>query len=177
MSNYRYIHPERKKAFAVMSNHFSSKAIAKSNGVSVRTIQRVTKRWRTTGQVAKRSIAIGRPRILSSIDVSVSRPMAIDLRNLLIFSQYLEGLVERTPDIYLSELQSYLEAARDIHVSEDTIQRALCNRGWTRKKVRNFPICECIAELRIQLTPVAEEADPEAQAMYEMLIGDLYQPE
>ncbi|KAJ7195146.1 hypothetical protein C8J57DRAFT_1034312, partial [Mycena rebaudengoi] len=106
--NYRYIHPERKKAFAVMSNHFSSKAIAKSNGVSVRTIQRVTKRWRTTGQVAKRSIAIGRPRILSSMDVS-----------------YLEGLVERTPDIYLSELQSYLEAARDIHVSEDTIQRAL----------------------------------------------------
>ncbi|KAJ7916717.1 hypothetical protein B0H13DRAFT_1550097, partial [Mycena leptocephala] len=106
--NYRYIHPERKKGFVVMTNHLSTNVIAKSNGVSPRTVQRVKRIWKTTGQVVNKSLANGRPRVLSSGDVS-----------------YLEGLIERTPDIYLSELQCYLETARDIHVSEDTMSRAL----------------------------------------------------
>ncbi|KAJ7788701.1 hypothetical protein B0H14DRAFT_3503894 [Mycena olivaceomarginata] len=38
--NYRYIHPERKMVFAVMSNHLGSDAIAQANGVSQRTVQR-----------------------------------------------------------------------------------------------------------------------------------------
>ncbi|KAJ7939022.1 hypothetical protein B0H13DRAFT_1446856, partial [Mycena leptocephala] len=106
--NYRYIHPERKMAFAVMSNHLGSGAIAQANGVSQRTVQRVTNLWKTKGLVYNKSLAVGRPRALSSSDVS-----------------YLEGLIERTPDLLLSELQCYLETARDVHVCENTISRAL----------------------------------------------------
>ncbi|RPD55768.1 hypothetical protein L226DRAFT_443099, partial [Lentinus tigrinus ALCF2SS1-7] len=43
--------------------------------------------------------------------------------------------IERTPDIYLAELQEELEDARGIRVSCETIATALRHRGFTRKKV------------------------------------------
>jgi hypothetical protein len=48
--------------------------------------------------------------------------------------QFLEGCIERTPDIYLSELQQALNEACGINISEVTI--ALHHRGFSRKKVR-----------------------------------------
>ena len=51
------------------------------------------------------------------------------------YLQYLESLIERKPDIYLSELKEQLEAAYEVRVDETTISRTLKRRGYARKKV------------------------------------------
>ncbi|KAF9223034.1 hypothetical protein BS17DRAFT_706555, partial [Gyrodon lividus] len=48
---------------------------------------------------------------------------------------FLEGCIEQTPDIYLSELQDELRVACGITVHEAFIVRALQWRGFSRKKV------------------------------------------
>lgn len=48
--------------------------------------------------------------------------------------QFLEGLIQRTPDIYLAELQDELEQAFEEVVSKQTIWRSLRARGYTQKK-------------------------------------------
>ncbi|KAJ7664032.1 hypothetical protein DFH06DRAFT_986606, partial [Mycena polygramma] len=48
----------------------------------------------------------------------------------------LVGLVERTPDIFLYELQAEL-LEHDIEASLTSIWRALRRRGFTRKRVSN----------------------------------------
>jgi hypothetical protein len=52
--------------------------------------------------------------------------------------QYLESCIERTPDIYVSELQDELCQARGVVVSESTIIRTLQRKGFVRKKVNNL---------------------------------------
>jgi hypothetical protein len=49
--------------------------------------------------------------------------------------QFLEGLVERQPDILLSEIAEYLRQICHIDASPPTIMRTLYRRGFTRKKV------------------------------------------
>ncbi|KAF8994292.1 hypothetical protein BDQ17DRAFT_1251952, partial [Cyathus striatus] len=39
--------------------------------------------------------------------------------------QFLESCIQRTPDIYLEELQEELQEARDVFVSRTAILRAL----------------------------------------------------
>ena len=51
------------------------------------------------------------------------------------FIQFLEGLVERQPDILLSEIAEYLRHICHIDVSPATVMRTLRRRGFTRKKV------------------------------------------
>jgi hypothetical protein len=46
-------------------------------------------------------------------------------------AQYLEGCIERTPDINLSELKEELEDVCGVKVSESTIQHALHHHGFT----------------------------------------------
>ncbi|KAF8203990.1 hypothetical protein BJ912DRAFT_941579 [Pholiota molesta] len=77
----------------------ATKEIATATGVSPRTISRILRLWKTTGQTAKHSLDKGRPRALTSLEVS-----------------YLVGLVERRPDIYVSELQQALFVAYDVEV-------------------------------------------------------------
>ncbi|KAJ7665517.1 hypothetical protein B0H17DRAFT_858793, partial [Mycena rosella] len=45
------------------------------------------------------------------------------------------GLIERTPDLYLHELQEQLRDLCNVEVSLLTIWRALRHRGFTRKQV------------------------------------------
>ncbi|KAG8926769.1 hypothetical protein FRC01_008402 [Tulasnella sp. 417] len=52
-----------------------------------------------------------------------------------ILTAFPEGCIERRPDIYLSELQENLEAARGIITTMSTIQRTLLRRGFSRKRV------------------------------------------
>ena len=49
--------------------------------------------------------------------------------------QFLEGLVERQPDILLSEIAEHLRHICNIDASPATITRTLHRRGFTRKKV------------------------------------------
>jgi transposase len=73
---------------------------------------------RLTGCVIKKPLQNGRPRALNALDIA-----------------YLEGLIERTPDLYLSELKAILEEMREVEVSQETIRRSLLRRGFTRKRV------------------------------------------
>jgi len=49
--------------------------------------------------------------------------------------QFTEGLVERQPDILLSEIGEYLRHICHIDASSATITRTLHRQGFTRKKV------------------------------------------
>jgi len=82
-----------------------------------------------TGKVAK-DLNGGRPRKLNSLDLA-----------------YLESCIERTPDLYLRELQQMLFEARGVLVSEVCIERSLKRRGFTRKIVTR-PALERNEELR-----------------------------
>ncbi|KAJ4499392.1 hypothetical protein C8R41DRAFT_729452, partial [Lentinula lateritia] len=49
--------------------------------------------------------------------------------------QFLEGLLEQTPDLYLYEIKERLEDVYGANYTESTISRTLERRGWTRKKL------------------------------------------
>ncbi|KAH9066998.1 hypothetical protein EDB83DRAFT_2223245 [Lactarius deliciosus] len=114
----RHIHKAVKEQLVVMSGHLKSSAIARVTQISQRTVNRVLKLKQETGSVVRIPPTMGRPRLLNGLDVA-----------------YLERLVERTPDIFISELQFELYEARGVHVSSWTVQQALKQRGFTRKCV------------------------------------------
>lgn len=60
--------------------------------------------------------------------------------------QYLEGLVLRTPDLYLHELQRELLDTFGVDVALNTITLVLKGRGFSRKKVRYCAILYSIAD-------------------------------
>ncbi|KAJ7077936.1 hypothetical protein C8R44DRAFT_654861 [Mycena epipterygia] len=116
--NRRHIPLEQKQLFVVMANHKTPKEIAKVTNTSERTVQRVLQKWRTTGQCVRIPLELGRPRILTALDIS-----------------FLEGLVLRTPDIYTFELQRALFVNTGLGIAKSTIRDALIRRGYTRKTV------------------------------------------
>ena len=58
-----------------------------------------------------------------------------DKSELTNLGKYLESLLERTPDLYLRELQKDLAVNREVCVGISTISRTLKRRGFTRKKL------------------------------------------
>ncbi|KAF8055895.1 hypothetical protein FPV67DRAFT_1433604, partial [Lyophyllum atratum] len=108
MGNYRHIHPEQKKLITVLSCTMKPAEIASKTHFSLRTVHRILKTWRETGEVSRSEGQRGRRRILNPYEVT-----------------YLEGLVEHTPDIYLRELQNALFKAFEVDVDERTISRSL----------------------------------------------------
>jgi hypothetical protein len=75
--------------------------------------------------------------------------------------QYLESLIERTPDLYLHELKADLEENRGVSVDTSTVYRTLRRRGFTLKK-NNF---------------VASERVEEDRARYQIEVAENYHPE
>ena len=72
MANFRYISEEQKKLVVIMSiRGMSCKEIEKATGIGVRAIQCVKKLWRSSGKVVNKALDIGRPHILTSLEVSV----------------------------------------------------------------------------------------------------------
>ncbi|KAF8811482.1 hypothetical protein BYT27DRAFT_7023783, partial [Phlegmacium glaucopus] len=116
---YHYI-PEAEKQLVLRMSHrgMTVKEIMNATGMGRMTIFRIKSNWKHTGRVIHTSLENGRPRILSSLEVS-----------------YLESLVEQTPDIYGRELQYALFVAYNVDVDVSTIIRTLHRRGFTRKKV------------------------------------------
>ncbi|KAJ3968325.1 hypothetical protein EV361DRAFT_782872, partial [Lentinula raphanica] len=102
------IHPEKKKLVATLSGTMSTREIARQTGISQRAVQRTLKNWRDTGDVVRNSDDIGRPRCLSNIDLA-----------------FLEGCIERCPDIYLEDLRISLLRALGTDVHATTISRGL----------------------------------------------------
>ncbi|KAJ8579802.1 hypothetical protein M405DRAFT_711229, partial [Rhizopogon salebrosus TDB-379] len=106
--NRRHIPAAVKQQWVTMSAHMSPRAIAQATHTSYRTVNRVLRLSRLTGAVISKPLESGRPRLLTAADVS-----------------YLLSCIEHTPDIFLFELQHLLRDARDVEVSQVTIERTL----------------------------------------------------
>ncbi|KZP22976.1 hypothetical protein FIBSPDRAFT_667424, partial [Athelia psychrophila] len=117
--NRRHIERSVKESIIVLSTHLKQSHISRMLNVSTRTIRRLVLLSRRTGSIVAEPLRRGRLRVLNALDVA-----------------YLESIVDRTPDIYLEELQVELEEGRGIHVSTETVRMTLKRAGYTRKKVR-----------------------------------------
>jgi len=143
--NRRHIPVAIKEAMITLhtTKGLKKKEVADLLDVDVRTVRRVTRLEAETGSVVRESFLKGCRRLLNGIDCA-----------------YLESLLERTPDLYLRELQEDLVVNRGVCVSLDTISRTLHKRGFTRKK----------------LTIPAKEQDEQLRGEYLARI-QLYQPQ
>ncbi|KAF8876600.1 hypothetical protein CPB84DRAFT_411658 [Gymnopilus junonius] len=109
-------------------------------------MRRLRKTFRETGETVPVQVVQGRPRLLDALDADVN---------------FLEGLIERQPDMLLSELQDHLREVCGIHASTGTIARTLHRRGFTMKRI----------------TQPAIERDENDRALYKMLIGEHFSAE
>ncbi|KAF8220836.1 hypothetical protein L208DRAFT_1331465, partial [Tricholoma matsutake] len=50
-------------------------------------------------------------------------------------TKYIKGLIERRPDMYISEIQHNIEEAFGVEVAETTISQSLYCHGYSCKKV------------------------------------------
>ncbi|KAJ7720363.1 hypothetical protein B0H16DRAFT_1336110 [Mycena metata] len=90
--------------------------------ICLSSVRKILRRYRLDNQgvYAQPTYRVmGRPQILQTADVD-----------------FLIALVERTPDIYLVEMQAELRDVCNVETSLLTIWRALRRRGFTRKRVR-----------------------------------------
>ncbi|KAI6001416.1 hypothetical protein EDD15DRAFT_2159045 [Pisolithus albus] len=85
-------------------------------GVAESTQCQINALYRCMGEVAVCPIECGRRRVMHALD-------------------FLEGLVERRPDITLLEMQQALGEVCDVDVSISTICRTLKQVGFTHKQV------------------------------------------
>ncbi|KAH6890799.1 hypothetical protein BKA70DRAFT_1051571, partial [Coprinopsis sp. MPI-PUGE-AT-0042] len=99
-----HIPREVKEQIVTMSAWLKPAGIEQLTGISKRTVYRVLALVRDTSDVVRP----GLPRTLNSLHVA-----------------YLESLIERTPDIYVSEIQDEFEAAFGFDVSEWMITTTL----------------------------------------------------
>lgn len=68
----RHISRDVKKTILRMACHMHTREIVVATGISRRSIGRVQHLWNTTGDVVKKSILVGRPRVLDALDTEVS---------------------------------------------------------------------------------------------------------
>ncbi|KAJ7243148.1 hypothetical protein B0H12DRAFT_983940, partial [Mycena haematopus] len=96
--------------------------IAKICGFSIRTLSRTTRRFRTTGSVAKAAaIGRGRPRLLHTRD-----------------SAYLLKLARHNPCYFLDEYQRFLEKYRHMPIHISTVHRTFERAGLSVKRVQKM---------------------------------------
>lgn len=93
---------------AWQAGHGTQAELAQWFGVSLSWVEKVLRRWRTTGQTAARPFRHG--------------PLPV------IPPARLERLVQRHPAATLAEL------GKRLHVSASTVHRALARLDWPRKK-------------------------------------------
>ena len=110
--------------------------IHRYTGISQRAMKRLRKTYRETGEVAKVLVCTGRPRLLDSLDAGVRISTCFSGWSVPVdIAQFLEGCIERQPDIMLVELQDLLHEVCGQEVSISTISRTLGRRGFTYKQV------------------------------------------
>ena len=79
---------------------------------------------------------LGRPRVLSAIEVKVCMQCPVSRSHLTASTQYLRDTIDRQPDMTLLELQTELREAFHVQTSTQTIARSLQRIGFTMKMVR-----------------------------------------
>ena len=150
----RHISREIKEAALKMSQQgLSDELIKQYLGVGGRTMRRLRATHHAIGDVVRIPMYPGRPRILDGLDARVRSPF-LSLHCLTNFSQFLEGCIQRQPDMSLEELQTRLLEVTDIQVSTATIWRTLRRLGYTMKTVGLvLMITFCLASHSADHTP------------------------
>lgn len=140
----------------------STTEIAKSLAMHPRVVRRTLQLWNELGTVVRdpRTYAMqGRPRLLGSdcVEVCTHNPYLIIFSSLFL-AQFVLGLLERHPDIYLDELAERLMEQKNMEVSLATIHRSLKLLGITSKKV-SIQHCSEIT-IDMLLTPFSFQNQP-----------------
>ena len=107
-------------------------------GVSRRQIFRIRKAWETTGFVEPEipRKKTGRPRFLTAEEEMVSSsPISCRALTDEASNQYIIECVEKTPDIYLEDLQLQVLDNLGVKVSQKLIWETLRRNNLTMKKV------------------------------------------
>ncbi|KAJ6521366.1 hypothetical protein DFH09DRAFT_939077 [Mycena vulgaris] len=123
--NRHHIPEEQKRLVVIMASKMKPKDITAATNIDICTVYRILELWRDTRKCMLRLLELGRPHILTALDVSS-----------------LEGLVLRTPDIYTFKLQRFFFVHTGLDFDKETIHRVLIRRGYMRKTVReSFWLC------------------------------------
>jgi transposase len=104
-------------------------------GVNKRTVQRILKLFQITGEVIAKKAEAKRAGKLNADNMDVSH----HVRSVFIYLfhiQFVDAVLEHSPDAYLDEIQKELNEACGVQVHIFTVWRALKKRGFTLKKVR-----------------------------------------
>jgi transposase len=134
----RHIPNETKELALSMSlQGISDLEIRELTGISERSVKRLRRIYRNSGSAAQKSVASGRPRTLSSVEVEARCLYLSHLPPQLIsFSrQFLCDCVKRQPDMSLAELQGELRGVCGVGVSLKTVLRTLQQEGYTMRMV------------------------------------------
>jgi len=136
--NRRYI-PANIKELIVSMGHdpeMNPRRIRELTGVSERTQYRVAALLRETGEVVRTPVVAGRPCKLDALDAAVCPLIIVVMQQCSAdILQFLEGCIERQPDMLLEELQTRLREVCEVEVSVNTIRETLKSCGFTRKLV------------------------------------------
>lgn len=113
----------RQRIVAVYEDgQLSYSQVAERFRVSVRSVIRVVKQFRETGNVSPKPPSNGSQPILDDADI-----------------QYLKDTLDSQSDVTQDELKEGLKTATGTQVSQPTICRTLVRERLTRKKKRNEP--------------------------------------
>ena len=93
-------------------------------GISMCSLKRLRQTYRETGDSVRTPVCNGRPHILDSLETAVSSTLPFQ-PYVLIMKQFLEGCIERQPDVFLLKLQDLLREVCGTHTSIITISRTL----------------------------------------------------
>ena len=143
----RKISTDLKYTILALGGLHSVPEIAALTAVSRRQIHRIRKNWETTGCVEpdRARKRTGRPRFLTPDEEAVS---SFFLYHRAAFDetwiQYVIACVERTPDIYLEDVQSQLVVDLGLMVSRKLIWKTLQRNGLTMKKVNDHQLSPII---------------------------------
>ncbi|ESK84040.1 hypothetical protein Moror_11500 [Moniliophthora roreri MCA 2997] len=134
MGNYHYIHPAFKYKIFALSLRTSQSTAARVLGVSQPMVSKLKK---CVLNAAGYDEMVGSKRM--------GRPQKLDVFNIA----FLEGCIEKTPDLELSELQQMLYDNCGLWVCEKTIENELKWGGFSQKHVMH-PALECNEEQRME---------------------------
>ncbi|KAH9918677.1 Homeodomain-like protein [Fomitopsis serialis] len=98
-------------------SQLSTKDISTLTGIRLRTLQRLFRLHLMTGDVATHRKRTGRKR---KLDQNAE--------------EFIQGLIEHSPDSYLMELRDRLQEIHGVQVDMSTIWRTLKKLGFTYKK-------------------------------------------
>ncbi|KAF9234994.1 hypothetical protein BU15DRAFT_65215 [Melanogaster broomeanus] len=138
--------PEIQWAIVRFSSFIDDERIAMCLNLSTRTVQRVLAHYRSYGTIPNSSRNV----------VEEDGTENGHLRD--VDAEFLLGTIEKSPDLYLDELQEMLATSCGVYVSRATVWRTLRKAGFTMKKMSRVAV-ERSAQTRFSVLPALSLQD------------------